>query len=354
MDNKYAVYLVGGAVRDQLMGQPAVDKDYVVINATPQDMTAMGYQQVGADFPVFLHPVTKDEYALARTERKSGDGYNGFVCETMDITLEDDLARRDLTINAMAVDNDGTIIDPFNGQLDLENKVLRHVSAAFAEDPVRVLRVARFYARYEGFTIAPETLDLMKNMVARGDLDHLTPERVWAETAKALTEKRSPIFFMMLHQVGAMAVIMPELTPNRGSFGDTDLTSSFVKLIQFQVMNREALDTFCQRLTIPNNLRDLARISITVNEFIDNDCTLLELFDSTDAFRRPAQFKAGLDVSVGERLNINISDKLDECLLINVKSLGIDPAKMDGKEIGHVISTARAVKIKGVSIKTFL
>ena len=176
------IYLVGGAVRDALLGLPIKDKDWVVVGATPQGMLNAGYQQVGRDFPVFLHPQTREEYALARTERKSGSGYTGFTCYAApDVTLEDDLQRRDLTINAMARDDDGEIIDPYNGLDDLENRLLRHVSPAFSEDPLRVLRVARFAARYAhlGFRIADETMTLMREMNAAGELEHLTPERVW-------------------------------------------------------------------------------------------------------------------------------------------------------------------------------
>ena len=176
------IYLVGGAVRDALIGLPVKDKDWVVVGATPQEMLDAGYQQVGRDFPVFLHPQTREEYALARTERKSGSGYTGFTCyAAADVTLEDDLQRRDLTINAMARDDDGEIIDPYNGRSDLENRLLRHVSPAFSEDPLRVLRVARFAARYAhlGFRIADETMTLMRNMTAAGELEHLTSERVW-------------------------------------------------------------------------------------------------------------------------------------------------------------------------------
>ena len=188
------VYLVGGAVRDALLGRPVTERDWVVVGATPEILLSQGYKPVGQDFPVFLHPGSGEEYALARTERKSGHGYHGFICDaTPAITLEEDLLRRDLTINAMAQRPDGTLVDPYGGQADLENRVLRHVSAAFGEDPLRVLRVARFAARYAplGFTIAPETLALMQRMSHDGEISHLTPERVWQETRKALAEAQS-------------------------------------------------------------------------------------------------------------------------------------------------------------------
>ncbi len=213
------VYLVGGAVRDQLLGLPISDRDFVVVGTTPEAMLEQGFQQVGKDFPVFLHPKTHEEYALARTERKTGAGYTGFSCYSApDVTIEDDLLRRDLTINAMAQSDSGEIIDPFNGIKDLENRLLRHVSSAFSEDPLRVLRVARFAARYfeYGFSIAPETLALMQSMAATGELSHLTAERVWAETEKALKSSSPQVYFDVLRQCGALRVLFPEID---GLFG---------------------------------------------------------------------------------------------------------------------------------------
>lgn len=207
-------YLVGGAVRDQLLGLEQKDLDWVVVGASPEEMTAAGYLQVGKDFPVFLHPQTKDEHALARVERKVGHGYRGFeVVADKSVSLEDDLRRRDLTINAIAQREDGSFVDPHGGRTDLDNGVLRHVSEAFAEDPVRVLRVARFMARYadRGFVVAPETMDLMSSMVRAGEVDHLVAERVWAEMAKALVEPRPSAFLATLRQCGALARILPEV-----------------------------------------------------------------------------------------------------------------------------------------------
>ncbi|WP_407306978.1 hypothetical protein [Acinetobacter sp.] len=198
------IYLCGGAVRDELLGLTPKDFDYVVVGATPQDMIEQGFEQVGADFPVFLHPKTKDEYALARTERKSGTGYHGFVVDfDPNITVEDDLWRRDLTINAMAKSADATIIDPFGGQGDLTTKTLRHVSPAFAEDPLRVIRLARFYARYSDFSMATTTIALAQEIVTAGELDHLPNERFWAELEKVMGEKRPDRFFMALLTFGA-------------------------------------------------------------------------------------------------------------------------------------------------------
>jgi tRNA nucleotidyltransferase (CCA-adding enzyme) len=205
------VYRVGGSVRDELLGQAVADRDFVVVGATPEEMVAAGYRPVGSDFPVFLHPETNDEYALARTERKSGRGYRGFVFHTTpDVTLEADLARRDLTINAIARDSDGTLIDPHGGVADLRAGILRHVSPAFAEDPLRVLRVARFAARF-GFGVAPETEALLRTIAASGELSTLTAERVWQELAKALMEKRPSLFFALLRRCGALVQLLPEV-----------------------------------------------------------------------------------------------------------------------------------------------
>ena len=207
-------YLVGGAVRDRLLGRPVVDHDHVVVGATPGEMLARGFKPVGKDFPVFLHPDSGEEYALARTERKTGHGYHGFAFHAdPGVTLEEDLARRDLTINAIAQDEHGGLVDPFHGQRDLEQRVLRHVSPAFVEDPVRLLRVARFAARFAplGFRVADETMALMRAMVADGEVDHLVPERVWAETRRALGEAQPSAFVRVLREAGALAVLFPEV-----------------------------------------------------------------------------------------------------------------------------------------------
>jgi tRNA nucleotidyltransferase (CCA-adding enzyme) len=219
-------FLVGGAVRDKLLGRPVVDRDYVVVGATPEAMSRLGFRPIGRDFPVFLHPDTNEEYALARTERKSGRGYHGFVFRTDPaVTLDEDLERRDLTINAMAEDADGRLIDPFGGARDLDARLLRHVSPAFGEDPVRVLRVARFAARYAplGFRVADETLALMRRMVDDGEVEHLVAERVWAETRKALTEPQPSAFLQTLRACGALRILLPEIdalygVPQRADF----------------------------------------------------------------------------------------------------------------------------------------
>jgi tRNA nucleotidyltransferase (CCA-adding enzyme) len=208
------IYKVGGAVRDRLLGKPVADTDWVVVGATTDEMLIKGYRPVGTDFPVFLHPLTGEEYALARTERKSGRGYGGFVFHAdPDVTLEEDLIRRDLTINAIAEDKDGHLTDPFHGQRDLGERVLRHVSPAFAEDPLRVLRVARFAARYapDGFTIASETMELMRQLSASGELEALTPERSWKEISRALMETEPQVFIEVLRECGALKILMPEI-----------------------------------------------------------------------------------------------------------------------------------------------
>src|SRR5215470_11800791 len=208
------VYLVGGAVRDRLLGLPIRERDWVVVGARPEELERQGYMSVGKEFPVFLHPETKEEHALARLERKVAPGYRGFTTQfSPDVTLEDDLRRRDLTINAIAEKSSGELVDPYGGQRDLQARVLRHVSEAFVEDPVRILRLARFAARFAnlGFTVAPETLALMKQMVASGEVDALVPERVWQETERALGEARPDVYFQTLRDCGALAVIFPEI-----------------------------------------------------------------------------------------------------------------------------------------------
>lgn len=211
-DPAMQIYQVGGAIRDSLIGLPVKDRDFVVVGATPEQMLAAGYRPVGKDFPVFLHPQTQQEHALARTERKIGKGYKGFsVYAAPEVTLEEDLARRDFTMNAIAQAEDGSLIDPFNGQLDIQKKILRHVTEAFSEDPVRILRAARFLARFTDFSVAPETMSLMRSMVAAGEVDALVPERVWQEIAKGLMEKQPSRMFEMLRECGALKMILPEL-----------------------------------------------------------------------------------------------------------------------------------------------
>lgn len=212
MPQPFAIYTVGGAVRDALLGLPVKDRDYVVVGADPEQLQALGYQPVGKDFPVFLHPDTHEEYALARTERKTAPGYAGFAFHAAaDVTLEQDLMRRDLTINAIAMDEQGNLIDPYGGQADIQNKIFRHVSKAYAEDPVRILRLARFAARFPDFSIASETMQLMQTMVQAGEVDALVPERVWQELSRGLMEKKPSRLFQVLQECGALQKILPEL-----------------------------------------------------------------------------------------------------------------------------------------------
>src|SRR5436190_1693712 len=265
------IYEVGGPVRDELLGVPVKDRDYVVVAATPEEMLALGYRAVGKDFPVFLHPETHEEHALARTERKTGPGYHGFAFHAApDVTLEEDLARRDLTINAIARDEDGAIIDPFNGEEDLSAGILRHVSPAFAEDPVRILRVARFAARF-GFDIAPETLELMRSMVEGGEADALVAERVWQELARGLMEKRPSRMFEVLQECGAAAKVVPEIAalleePERGQAAldalDAAAQSADPLEVRFAALARSLdpypLEAAAERLKVPASVRELA------------------------------------------------------------------------------------------------
>ena len=340
----FHVYLVGGAVRDQLLNLPVKDRDWVIVGATPQTLIDLGYQQVGKDFPVFLHPQSKEEYALARTERKSGQGYTGFICDfSAEITLEQDLIRRDLTINAMAQDLQGNLYDPYHGADDLRQRILRHVSPAFVEDPLRVLRVARFAARYHhlGFTIAPETLQLMQTLTQQGELQHLTAERVWAETEKALNEKNPEIYFETLRQVGALAVLFPELDalygvpnpakyhPEIDSFVHTMMVLQQATLLSEQVDCHKSAVRFaaichdlgkartpksnwphhhgheklgitptrnlCKRLKVPSYYQQLAELTCEYHTHIHKIVelrpeTVVKLFNTFDVWRKPLRF----------------------------------------------------------------
>lgn len=332
------IYLVGGAVRDKLLGLPIKDRDWVVVGATPEAMSARGYKMVGADFPVFLHPDTKEEYALARTERKSGRGYKGFtVYAGADVTLEQDLARRDLTINAMAEDGSGRLFDPFHGADDLKRGILRHVSPAFAEDPLRVLRVARFAARF-GFAVAVETMALMQEIVAAGEMEMLVAERVWSELERALGEKQPVRFFEVLRECGALKRLMPELDalfgvpqpPEHHPEIDTGV-HTFMVLAQAARLSTDARVRFaalvhdlgkgttpaaqwpkhhgheqrsvtlvravCERFRVPNEFRDLAVLVARYHAHCHRaaelrDDTLLETLEALDAFRRPERVEA--------------------------------------------------------------
>lgn len=333
-------YLVGGAVRDFLLGRKVTDRDWVVVGASTENMIEAGFQQVGSDFPVFLHPNTKEEYALARTERKSGKGYTGFECTASpEVTLEQDLLRRDLTINAMASDENQQIIDPYGGQDDLAARKLRHVSAAFVEDPLRVLRVARFAARYHqyGFTVAEETMVLMKNIVSDGELEQLTAERVWKETSRALLELNPEVYFEILRECGALAVWLPELDklwgiPNPAQWHpeiDTGvhtmmvlqqasklsdaLTIRFAALVHdlgkgltdpelwpshrgHEQLGLAAINQVSERLKVPNDCRQLALLMSEFHSHVHRayelkPATVLKVLNKCDAWRKSDRFK---------------------------------------------------------------
>lgn len=324
-------YLVGGAVRDELLGRPVTEKDYVVVGATEESMLAQGFTRVGKDFPVFLHPKTKDEYALARTERKSGKGYRGFVF-TADpsVTLEEDLIRRDLTINSMAKTETGEIIDPYGGLRDIANRSLRHTSEAFKEDPVRILRIARFAARYAylGFGIHGDTVNLMRELVSSGEVAHLVPERIWKEFSRALTEKNPEVYFDVLHTCGALREIMPELVEDINSSQEikeaafyplflSACQKSEQALIRFSHLifplrqnNQSLRDTknieppriksLCDRICAPREYRDMARLLATYQSFYQKIYSLsaneiLLLINKTDALRNLARFHTFLE-----------------------------------------------------------
>ena len=308
------IYAVGGAVRDELLGLPVSDRDYVVVGSTPEEMERLGYKPVGKDFPVFLHPKTHEEYALARTERKVARGYKGFqVHAAPDVTLEQDLERRDLTINAMARDEDGRLVDPFGGAADLERGLLRHVSPAFVEDPVRILRVARFAARF-GFAVAPETMTLMRSIVANGEADALVPERVWQEFSRGLMEGGPALMFAVLAQAGLLGKLLPELGL---AFEDArpanDASRVLVRSLQCAAAERlplaprfallllgasssDAVSALCERVKAPGDCRDLALLSHRHSEALRRAPSLrapdlLGLIERCDAFRRPERFE---------------------------------------------------------------
>lgn len=376
------VYLVGGAVRDQLLGLPISDRDFVVVGTTPEAMLAQGFEQVGKDFPVFLHPQTHEEYALARTERKIGAGYTGFSCYSApDVTIEDDLLRRDLTINAIAQSDSGEIIDPFQGVDDLEKRVLRHVSDAFTEDPLRVLRVARFAARFfeQGFTVAPETLNLMQAMATTGELSHLTAERVWVETEKALKSNSPHVYFDVLRQCGALAVLFPEIDnlfgvpapekwhPEIDTGIHTLMVMKMIALLSNDVDIRFAalchdvgkaltppelwpshpnhgeagiplIEQLCARLKVPVSARDLARLAAryhdkihVINRLSAND--LVAIFDGLDSWRKPERI-----------LQLSLISEADAR-----GRLGLEQhAYPQGKFLQHAFAIAQSVEVKPI------
>lgn len=350
------IYLVGGAIRDELLNLPIGEKDYVVVGGSEKEMLEKKFIKVGKDFPVFIEPNTKEEYALARTEKKVSTGYYGFVCDaSSDVTLEEDLKRRDLTINAMAKDENGNIIDPYNGRDDLKNKVLKHISEAFVEDPIRILRVARFKAKLHhlGFNIAPQTLNLMKEMVKQGELNEVTKERVWLEFSKALSYKSPQEFFIALRQCGALKIIFPALDNlwgipqnkerhNGMCAGDHTMESlkesvnltneidvRFAVLchdlgkaltdydkIHFVHTNHDELGVkpikdWCNENTVPKNFRDLAicvtRFHVKLFNIFNKPEIILEILEGIDAFRKPERIKKFVIACLADLKGISVN-----------------------------------------------
>lgn len=395
-------YLVGGGVRDHLLGLAIKDRDWVVVGSSPKEMLEQGYQPVGKDFPVFLHPKTNEEYALARTERKTGPGYKGFsVHAAPDVTLEQDLERRDLTINAIAQAEDGTLIDPFNGQQDLKNKVLRHVSHAFIEDPVRVLRIARFAARF-GFTIADETKQLIQQMVADKELDHLVPERIWQELAKALATEQPSLFFMTLRDVGALASLFPEvdhlfgvpqvkkwhpeidtgihvmMVIDQAAKLSDDITVRFAALCHdlgkgttpanilphhygHEERSIELTKALCKRLRVPKDIESLALKVAEYHTHVHRlfeikPKTILKVFEALDSFRRPERFEQYLLAAEAdsrgrtgyENLDVPTVTAFRECFKV-VKDITARPfveQGLEGLEIAKALRKSRISAIK--------
>ncbi len=391
------VFQVGGAVRDEMLGVPVQDRDYVVVGASPEKMTALGFKPVGKDFPVFLHPQTREEYALARTERKSGRGYKGFTFHAgPDVTLEEDLRRRDLTINAMARDGSGTLVDPYRGQADLQAGTLRHVSAAFAEDPVRVLRVARFAARFDSFSVAPETMALMRQMVTDGEVDYLVAERVWQELSRGLMEKRPSRMFQVLRECGALEKILPEVdrlfgVPQRAEFHPEIDTGIHVMLVvdwaalqgfnlpvRFAALTHDLgkgttpqaewpmhhghesrsvglVRALCERIRVPADCRELAvavaREHGKVHRALElRPATILKMFEATDAFRRPERFAQFLQACEADfRGRPGYEDRpfpstsyLQQALALARSVDGAEIARSSGPEkVGEAIRAAR-------------
>ena len=412
------IYMVGGAVRDRLLGLPVQDHDWVVVGATPEQMVAQGYLPVGKDFPVFLHPDSREEYALARTERKSGRGYKGFTVFTSpDVTLEEDLARRDLTINSIAACADWTsaggklgskvdLIDPFGGQRDLQAKVLRHVTDAFREDPVRILRLARFAARFHDFSIAPQTMALLREMVADGEADHLVPERVWQELSRGLMEAHPARMFEVLRECGALAVVLPELNrlwgvPQRAEYHPEVDTGVHVMMvlqmaarlgaslpvrwaclmhdlgkgttpadvlprhIGHEQRSSKLLRTVGQRLRVPTDCTELADVVAREHGNIHrsgdlNAAALVRLLERCDAFRKPARFADALlacECDARGRLGMeeDAYPQRPHLLAALAAAQGVDTASVAqaavdrgarGDAIGKAVATARAQAVQ--------
>ena len=389
------VYLVGGAVRDALLNRKVVERDYVVVGATPEEMLSQGFTQVGKDFPVFLHPKTQEEYALARTERKSGKGYTGFVCDaSSSVTLEEDLLRRDLTVNAIAQDNLGNLIDPYGGKKDLENRLLRHVSEAFSEDPLRVFRVARFATRYAylGFTIATETMALMQSMAQSGELSTLSAERVWQETKRSLLEKTPHVFFTVLNQAHGLNDWFTELERNVDTALETLKTAvalekaeneSVVKytgsetplpessdsetarlITRFTALlthlNEEEAKQLCNRLKVQNQVSEIVSLACKFKGFLLNaqnsPADLLALFNGCDAWRREERFTLLLSAFAPyahikgidwQRQRKRIENALSAANQVNVQDIIATGVK--GPEIKDALNRAKLSAIASIT-----
>jgi tRNA nucleotidyltransferase (CCA-adding enzyme) len=377
-------YLVGGAVRDRLLGLPVTERDWVVVGATADAMLALGYRPVGKDFPVFLHPKTKEEYALARTERKTGPGYTGFETSAgPDVTLEADLLRRDLTINAMAETPAGELVDPYGGRDDLGNRVLRHVSSAFAEDPVRILRIARFAARFakRGFHVAHATNQLMRTMVDNGEVEQLVPERVWAELVKALATETPAQFFKVLAACGALRTLFPEFAPldqddAANSHGHVaialpvleqavnlsdDIAVRFAALVcdidkgAANGLDSDGLAALCDRHRVPNACRELAMLALQQRDRVQTADTLpaaqlLDLLNTVDAFRRPDRFSQLMLVCEADARTSGhdfSNERLQQALVTaqSVSANDLAQQGLSGKEIGAALQQRRIAAI---------
>lgn len=364
------IYLVGGAVRDQLLGYPVYDKDWVVVGATVDEMLQQGFQPVGSDFPVFIHPDTGEEYALARTERKSGKGYTGFQYHaSSDVTLEQDLIRRDLSINAMAMDDQGQLHDPYNGQADLQQKLLRHVSPAFIEDPLRVLRVARFASRYHhlGFRVADETLALMTQLATGDELLHLTPERIWKECERALGEQSPELFFGLLQQIQALDKVLPELA-NCINTNTLDCFKTLCSTVTTPLLRFACLlslcatehdlntDALCERLRTPKAFKELAQHcqqqhSALAQFDILSATEKLNIIQSLDLIRRPQRIEpliACCEALHGQIQAQSLPLILTQCAALSPQSL--IQAGFKGAELGAELARQRLSICQGYSI----
>jgi len=369
------VYLVGGSVRDELLGLPVQDRDYVVVGADPEEMLRRGFKPVGADFPVFLHPETHEEYALARTERKTGPGYKGFRFHAApDVTLEDDLARRDLTINAMARDEAGALVDPHGGAADLKAGILRHVGPAFAEDPVRILRVARFCARF-GFAVAPETLALMHAMVESGEADALVPERVWQEVSRGLMEANPSRMIATLRECGALARVLPEIDD---AYSSPDVPERMAARLEhsaargFPLATRYALlvldesledaAALAARLNAPGECRDLARLAIQERDVlgalpVEDAESILGLIERADLLRRPERLDRLAEVAEsdhpadrqrGDPVRLGLARTLDAARAIDARTV----AREHPDDIPGAVRRARLAAIAALQPPT--